>query len=256
MAWHGSAAGEERCSIVVASPARTMQRTPSPPCRARPMRAEFKAFASALDVHMVEVSPAMRAMQWDRLGCAEAGCQPQVIQGAMGSVEGGWVDGNSSGGNSGGSSGNSGSSSSSSSPARPPEVPPTPERGVVGFNGAQVGGCLAAAACLAPLAAACTGCAAPSFTLSCSGEAPVLSCASAHVRACLFRAAAQGSAISGGLHARLWLTLGWTHAMQQPLKTPTWRAPQHLRPSAPAWTGVPRAMRAGDLARHLGHACR
>lgn len=38
-------------------------------CYPCPLNAEFRAFAQAVDVHFVEVSPALRALQWGRLGC-------------------------------------------------------------------------------------------------------------------------------------------------------------------------------------------
>ncbi|KAF5833036.1 putative S-adenosyl-L-methionine-dependent methyltransferase-domain-containing protein [Dunaliella salina] len=65
--------------------------------------AKFKTFASAVDVHMVEVSPALKSLQWSKLGC-----RPSSSGSFVGSSS-------SSGGSSTSSIGASSSSSSSSS---------------------------------------------------------------------------------------------------------------------------------------------
>lgn len=77
----------------------------------------FKGFASSLEVHMVEVSPALRALQWASLRCSTS---PGGPAGSAGN--------NSSSGSSG-----SGSSAGSAGPYS------SPEAGVSGWNGAKVG---------------------------------------------------------------------------------------------------------------------
>lgn len=94
-------------------------------CNHAPHHAGFRGFAGALEVHLVEVSPALRGAQWAALRCSPAGSSGGSGGGAAGEQLAAAVRG---------SSGGAGASEGRSSGVREQA-----QVGVSGWNGATVG---------------------------------------------------------------------------------------------------------------------